>query len=285
MARNDETEVGELPPVSIESASDALNAAIDAARIAEPKLDAGDGREFAFVPRDWELKDITSLERLPASIHQSITLDNANSLITYANRFSDARSIIIADIDNLAISARLDWHNSNQGDNELKPQPVKHMAILRLRESEEFKRWNEMQNKMHDQMVFAEFLDENASDIIDPDPADMIEIARELEATQGVAFKAATRLQTGERSIRYETETHVKGELKVPTKFRLSIPIFQGEEPAELEASFRFRPSAEGLKLGFVWRRVEYRRQADFAQIATRVSEETGLPQMFGRTG
>jgi uncharacterized protein YfdQ (DUF2303 family) len=268
---------------------DALEAVLKGVRLSDPLLEFDGGRAFAFVPKGFELKDISDPHRLPPSIHQRVTVDDAQSLIDYANRFSDSRSVIIADLDGLVIGVALDWHSSNcagrglEGYVALAPQPAKHLAALKLRNSEEFARWAGMENKLHDQMTFAEFLDENSSDIVDPDPAVMIEIARDLEATQGVKFKAGTRLQTGERSFSYETETHVKGDLKVPQRFRLAIPLFHGEEPTEIEASFRFRPNPDGLKLGFVWRRVEFVRQAKFREIAHRVAEMTGLPVFHGR--
>ena len=262
---------------------EALESAIAGARIAEPVIEMTDGRRYAFVPDNFNLEDISDPYRLPPHITQRLVVDDADSLTAYANRFSDERSVIIADLESLTILAVLDWHSSNRDVSAFASGPCSHRAALKLRSSEEFTRWAAMENNLHGQMEFAEFLDENSTDIVDPDPAVMIEIARDLEATQGVAFKAGTRLQTGERSFRYETETHVKGDLVVPQRFRLAIPLFFGEEPTEIEASFRFRPNPDGLKLGFVWRRVEYVRQAKFREIAYRVAEATGLPVFQGR--
>lgn len=262
-----------------------LETALRAARLAKPLHDLEPGRRLAILPGDCTTQIIDSPHALPPFIKEQPTLDDAESLIAYANRFSSAASVIIADIDHLRITAALDYHWDNlDEDGIFQPGARCHNATLKLRESEEFRRWSEMENTMHDQMAFAEFLDENASDIVDPAPSVMIEIARDLEATQGVMFKASTRLQTGERSLTYETETHTRGDMTVPTRFTLQIPLFSGESPIDIEASFRFRPRQDGLKLGFVWRRVEYRRQAEFREIATRVSDRTGLLVVFGRT-
>lgn len=291
MARTDTTPPAEtLPEIALPySAGETLETVLKAARIAEPVIERGNGIAYAFVPEGFKLHDITDPHRLPPHIRQRITVDDAESLIQYANRFSDARSVIVADLDSLSIGAVLDWHASSGAIDDaaqlgpLAAQPCAHVAALKLRQSEEYARWAAMEGTLHDQMVFAEYLDENACDIVDPEPAVMIEIARDLEAVQGAKFKANTRLQTGERSFSYETETHVKGDLKVPQRFRLAIPLFHGEEPTEIEASFRFRPQPDGLKLGFVWRRVEYVRQAKFREIAHRVAENTGLPVFHGR--
>lgn len=269
------------------SPGETLEAVLKAARIADPVIDRPNGLAFAFVPEGFRMQDVSDPYQLPPRIQQRVTVDDADSLIEYAKRFLDDRSVIIADLDKLTIGVVLDWHSQNQVPEDigvtLQPQPCQHIAALKLRNSEEFARWSAMEGALHSQMEFAEFLDENSSDIVDPDPAVMIEIARDLEATRGVAFKSGTRLQTGERSFRYETETHVKGDLVVPQRFCLSLPLFFGEAPTEIEASFRFRPNPDGLKLGYVWRRVEHVRQAKFQEIAFRVAEATGLPVFQGR--
>lgn len=264
----------------------ALDAAIEAARLAEPVIEGPHGVRHAFVPAGFALQELRDAYALPPRIEQRVVVDDAESLITYANRFSDGRSIIIADLDALKITVELDWHRSNQdAAGILEAQACEHKAVLAMRNSEEFARWAEMEGKLHEQVAFAEFLDENASDIVSPEPAEMIAIARDLEATQSANFKSANRLENGDRTFRYETETHVKGDVQIPTRFYLSIPLFFGEEPTQVEAAFRFRPNADGLKLGFVWRRVEYVRQAQFRQIAFRVAELTGHPVYFGRRG
>lgn len=265
---------------------EALDTAIEAARLAEPQIHTKDGRHFAYVPDGMRLIDISDPEILLDHIHAHVKLDDAESLIAYTNRFSATNSILVADIDDGVIRACLDWHTHNDADpshEKLTRRHAHHTATLRLRYSEEFARWDKMQGKMHSQAAFAEFIEENVADLHDPDHGTMIEICRDLEATQDGKFRAGTRLESGDRTFHYETETVVKGELTVPTEITLLIPIYFGEEPVELRAKFRFRASAGGLELGFVWHRVEHQRQATFRQIATDVAGDTGLPVFHGR--
>lgn len=259
----------------------ALDAAIDAARLADPVILHGDGRSHAYVPKGYELKEITDPERLPRAIRQKVTVDERASLVAYANRFSDARSMLVADYDKGQIVAYLDWHHGSDG--ELVPQPNRHAATLQLRDSEEYARWSQMEGKLHSQDEFAHFIEENVSDVIDPDHSALLEICRDLEATQGVSFRSGVRLDNGDRTFVYENETRTKGELQVPTEIRLSIPLYQGEGPSDVKAKFRFRVGPGGLQLGFQWHRVEYIRQATFRAMATQAAEETGLPLIYGR--
>lgn len=262
-----------------------FEATLAAARFAEPMIDLGDGRRRVFVPRDMSLQNVDDPFALPPHIRQSVVVDTRDSLTNYANRFSDERSILVADYDTGQIGAILDYHSSNESVScgELQAGPGKHVVALKLRDSEEFRRWNEIQGQQLPQDEFAVFLEENASDIVDPDPAVMIEISRDLEAAQGVSFKSSYRTDNGDRAFRYETETRTNGDLTIPKEFRLAIPLWNGEEPVELRCAFRWSISGGGLKLGFVWRRVEYQRRAYFAQIATLAAEHTGLPVFFGR--
>lgn len=261
-----------------------LDAAITAARLAEPVLGLDD-RTFVFVPRNFELVDKTDPFKLPPRIEQKLVVDDRASLVAYVNRFLDERSVILADFDSGSVTARLDWHTSNMlADEEaLRAQPCRHTATLALRPSEEFKRWSKVQGELMAQAEFAAFLEENAVDIVDPEPGVMIEISRDLEATQGASFKSSTRLENGDRGFIFETETRVRGEVKVPREFVLRIPLYHGEDAVDLRCAFRWRFSGGGLAMGFEWRRVEYQRRAHFTLLATAVAEATGCPVFFGR--
>lgn len=259
----------------------ALDAGIAAAALHKPVIEMEDGRRFAQVPDGFDLQNISDPHLLPPHIEQTITVDDRDSFTAYANRFSDDRSLIVADYDNGKISAYLDWHKDN--NHELKPQKVKHTSTLRMRDSLEYERWSKMEGDLHSQSDFAYFIEENVADVTDPDSSDLVEICRELEATQGANFKSGQRLDNGDRSFTYENETHVKNQLAVPTQIKLLIPLYFGEEPTEITANFRFRVNPDGLRLGFQWHRVEYQRQAKFREMATLAADETGLPVFFGR--
>ncbi|AZV00169.1 hypothetical protein pben1_p12 [Paracoccus phage vB_PbeS_Pben1] len=262
----------------------ALDAAMEAARIASPVIDGPDGRTWAALPERIKLHDISDPNRLASRVRQTVTVDDRASLSAYANRYKSGRSIIIADFDALTISARLDWHEHNQGEAFPEPGHNAHAVTLALRPSEEFSRWDEMEGKIHPQADFARFLEENSVDVGTPEAATMIEISRDFEATVGQVYKSAVRLDNGDRKLVFESDTKVQEGVIIPEKFTLSIPIYNGEEPEELTCLFRWRAAGGGgVGLGFQWHRVEYQRRAHFTQIATAASEETGLPVYMGR--
>lgn len=261
----------------------ALDAAIEGARLASPVIETGDGRRFVYVPDRYDLKDVTDPLALPWRARHTVTLDDRNSMTAFVNRFQRPETVLIADFPTLTISAVIDFHADNESEVDAQARACDFRADFKLLPSEEFLRWDAMEGKMHPQAEFAEFLDENAVDIAEPDPATMVEISRELEATIGAAFKSAVSPESGDRKFVYETETHVKGDIIVPKRFSLNIPLYNGEGPELLEARFRFRAGGDGLLLGFVWHRVEYQRRAFFNAIATQIAEDTGRPVYAGR--
>lgn len=284
---SDKTTVAATPPAlaAIPCPIDALNAAIEGARVASPLITGNDGALHALLPRGFTLSSLPEADKLPSRVRQRVTVDDRASLSAYTNRFSSDVSVIIADYDALTISARLDWHPDNQSVNYGYPGADLHSVTLKLRLSEEFDRWNKMQGKLHSQEDFARFLEENASDVAFPEAAQMIEISRDFEATVGQSYRSYTRLENGDKRVRFESESKAMNEVIIPQKFTLSIPIYNGELPDSLTALFRWRATPGGsVQMGFEWHRVEYQRRAHFQQIATTAAEETGLPVYIGRT-
>lgn len=267
----------------IEGFSDALAALIKAQSLYDPIIDGVDGRQYALVPEDFDLNDITDQHRLPPRPYAKVTVDDRASLVAYSKRHLTGQSMIVGDYDAGTITTVIDWHPHNQHNDHGKAGARTHQVQLKLLPSEEFTRWNAMAGKMHPQADFALFLEENASDIWSPEPAIMLELARDLEGVTGQTFKSRTRLTDGSHGFKFETENKIVSEVQAPEEFRLSIPVYHGEEPEQLTAKFRWRPTGEGLLLGFVWHRVEYMRRARFTQIATAAAEDTGLPVIAGR--
>lgn len=144
----------------------ALDAAIKAARLASPVIEGPHGSRHILVPEGFRLEAAHDPHALPPHIIKTaVVVDQRASLSAYVNRFSDVRSILIADYDAGSIKAVLDWHFDNQvvDGGSLDPQPREHSCTLKLRPSEEFKRWAEMENAFHGQAEFAAFLEKTLS--------------------------------------------------------------------------------------------------------------------------
>jgi hypothetical protein len=267
----------------------ALNAAIEAGLNTRPGHEGPDGAQYLALPGSFKLHPLPDAARLAPWPKQRVTVDDRASLAAYANRFKDSRSILIADYDAGTISARLDWHGASEtAAAGASTGPDDHSVTLRLRFSEEFDRWNAMSlgvsKKLYPQDEFARFLEENSVDVGYPEAASLVEIARDFEAVSGQTYKTSTRLDNGDRKLVYENESRITSNVIVPERFTVHIPIYNGEEPSDLVALFRWRANGQGgVMMGFDWHRVEYLRRGHFTQMAILAADETGLPVFMGR--
>lgn len=267
-----------IPPEERNFAA-ALSAAY-AARIAP--IETQGARQHLIVPKGFDLKETSDPDRLAVHAAASVVVDAKQALIDYVNRFREPGSVLFADIDKGEVRCVLDYHLASDGK-DAATGARQHKASLKLRPSEEFQRWNAISGKIMTQEEFADFLEENANDIASPDPATMIDLARDLSASIGGSFRSKVDLQSGDRVFSYSRETTVDETIRVPKIIELQIPLYQGEEPMGLKMAFRYSVAGSGLKLGVEWRRVEYQRLALFQQIAFAVAEGTGVPVFIGR--
>lgn len=140
------------------------------------------------------------------------------------------------------------------------PQHGDHRVVLELKYSPEWVRWFNLSGRLLPQDKFAEFLEDAGSNVVDPDYATMLEIAQDLRATSKLDFEAGNRPQNGQRHFKYmetiDAKAGRRGELEIPERIGLLLRVFQGQDPVNATARFRYQ-IGNPLQLGFTIDRVE----------------------------
>lgn len=130
-----------------------------------------------------------------------------------------------------------------------------HRVTLQMSMSAQWKAWLSHNGELMDRDDFAEFIEFNAADVIDPDSATMLEIAQGFHATTSANFKNAQRLSSGQVSLQYEETIDArageKGDLEIPTTFTIEVPVFDGGDTTTLDVRFRYRLRGGVLKVGY----------------------------------
>jgi uncharacterized protein YfdQ (DUF2303 family) len=243
------------------------------------------GHEILVLPEGFSERDKTPPNKisidLPKFVTQSVTLQNADALKGYLNRFKNDTSIMFADVTASRIVGAIDYHNKD------KAAHVSHKATLDLPHSEEWKIWTGINGQLKPQLEFARFIEENAPDIKAPDAATLLEAVRDLQARRNVNFIQAVRTSSDNESFEFtdNTEARTKGDLELPTKMVLSIPVYFGDPDVEVPAFLRWKLDEGKLLLGIKLHRAEHIRQAAFNLIVTDAAEKTSLLAVFGRLG
>ncbi|TQL46695.1 uncharacterized protein YfdQ (DUF2303 family) [Homoserinimonas aerilata] len=250
--------------------------AMQAAEVAELEP----GTVYARLSRDGgiEFADTDEYDVAPRRAKASRTVTDAESFVKYANRHKTPGTEVFAHTSASSVVAVIDSH---QGTDELSGWQS-HRLTLTLEHSKAWLAWAE-----HDlganprgwfsQQEFAEFIEDRALDVQEPDHARLIEIATKFEATSKVDFGSAVRLDNGEVQFQYvETvaaKKGTKGEIEFPKELKLAIRPYIGGPIYFVFASFRYRIGGDGLRLGYALQRPENILEAAFSDIVTEIRE------------
>lgn len=273
MEFNTDTEAGQI--------ADLTKAAISR----EPRVISGPGgRSFLITANEDVVKDITPTGAgttfVPDRIRQAVTLQTAQSLGDYLERFKTDASVLFANIDADQIVGAIDYHNPSRAD------LVQHRATLNLPFSTEWGLWTAIDGKMMSQLDFARFLDENKDDISSPRGADLVEIVKDMIAVETANTKASVRINSDNVDFTFAASTDARsgtgGQLEVPKEFELRIPVYFGEAPVPMVARLRWKNAADGVQFGVVLLRKENARQDEFKRVVAEVSATAKLPVYYG---
>lgn len=258
-----------------------FGALIEAARTEVKVVKTADGREVAIAPPGFAVHTVSAPvnKPLPERIVATRTFHEGDSFGRYVHAYKGGASQLIADITANKVVALLDYPSPNaSGDVPAR----EHVAIWPVPFSEEFKVWSAFQGKYHPQTGFLEFLEENLSEIVTPEPADILELVKDFDAIQTVKFNSKKRLDNGDFTLNYSSDTQVKGGVSLPRKLTLEMPIYLGEQPVRFEAWFRTRIEEGSLHLMLQFHRIEPVKIAAFRQAVTRAAETAGLDPQYG---
>lgn len=203
------------------------------------------------VPEDMKAIDLFDLvektRTTPRHLKQKFEAHSPTAFIEYFNRYAvEGMSAIFIDRINNVLVGVIDYH-----ENAAVPHFATHRVTYRAPKTEEASKWLENNNKKMSQEDFALFIEDGQREIIEPNAANMLEIAASLKASNNVDFKSSIRLDNGELQFNYTENINgsagVNGQLTIPEKIKLVIAPFKGSAPYELEARFRYRINQGGL--------------------------------------
>ncbi|MCC4906933.1 DUF2303 family protein [Microbacterium sp. cx-59] len=216
------------------------------------------------------------------------TVTDAISFVTYVNRHCLPGTEVYAHTSASSVVAVIDSH---EGTDSL-PGWQKHKLTLGLEHTKAWLAWvardlGTNERAWMSQQEFAEFIEDRALDVHDPDHARLIELATKFEATTKVEFGSAVRLDNGEVKFEY-TETvgprkGNKGGIDLPKELKLGLRPYIGGPIYYVFASLRYRMRSEGLVLGVALQRPENILEAAFADIVTEIRD--GIEEKDGKPG
>lgn len=238
---------------------------------------------YVVVPADCQIKSLKEFQYpdglRPEVIRAEVRLVDTNSFIDYVRAFKNDRTRIFAGSDCTTFRAVLDYHGAAT------PEFARHKAFCSLKKSRCWITWAGKNETSMTQTEFAEFLEDNVSDIFDPAAAAMIDVARDLHAHTECSFGSQVRLSNGQVQLKYsETVTAGvgSGSMEVPEMFTIRIPLFFGGAPTEIKARLRYRINSGKLTFLYKLHRQDEILETAFRAIAREISGALEIPVWFG---
>lgn len=240
-----------------------IQIAQDAARAESNGVPLELGQVYAFPtangPQVLDMGKDAYLGRLhtPQRKQGTTTVEDIESFLTYYAKHADASTETYVDVDARRITAVLNAHGTDG------PRWGDHRVTLQLKCTRAWEAWTRFDRKPLTQQEFAEHIEDHLDDIIEPQPALLLEIATTFQAKQKVSFSSATRLNSGDVNISWEETTDAtagsKSQLKVPTEFKIAVvclelPVPEGEDPVVhgMQARFRYRIDRGHLQVTYL---------------------------------
>jgi uncharacterized protein YfdQ (DUF2303 family) len=202
---------------------------------------------------DLQIVDLETHRDYPDRMHGTTRLHDVGSLLGFVDEHEWDATKVYASLAAFRIVAV--FNDDVKADGEQRPGWGDHRAELDLVRTPEWSAWEESDGRMMNQADFAEFIEDRLLDIVEPEAADMLELAQTFHAVTGVNFRSSTILASGQRQLTYEESTTATaghgGKLVIPKEFVLGIPPFENGEAYRLTARLRFRLSSGSLALGY----------------------------------
>lgn len=255
-----------------------------------PVIHGEPGVPYAIVPDGYRIEHMRraiDLHPAPHHIEAERRLHALYSWLTYVERFETHATALYVQLEPAQFVAVFDEHEPAA------PAWRAHRAIFRPTHSRQWLAWKERDGRdkaFSDNVEFAEWLEDQHVDIVDPPGGAMLDAALQFRVSQQMVFRNAARLQDGHVQMEYSTVVEqaggngAAGALTLPERFTVAIPVFAGlDEPRyQLTARFRYRLANGGLR---IWYQLE--RPADVVERAFRdmvatVDNGTSKPIMYG---
>lgn len=191
------------------------------------------------IPKDYEVRTFESLLPQPVRKKGLASLATLQTFIEYLKTYAKPTTkIFVTSEGSLKFVAIIDYHESDEA------HWCDDRAVYVAIHTPEWSTWAGHNKKRFDQAAFAEFVEMNASDIVNPPSADILEMATNLSIKTEAAITSSVKLSNGNQSLSYVEESKTTGgraDIEVPQKITLGLSPYKGSPRYQIHAFLRIR--------------------------------------------
>jgi Uncharacterized conserved protein (DUF2303) len=278
------------------------------------------------VTKGRDTKNLTDEIRRAAAYHKphrrtgTARHNTLASLIDWSNRFKGDSSILYADPNRQApsLTCIANYHAAGAAGQEgdAGAAHCDHRGKYSFPLSKEWLKWMKVSDEFLSKDEMAEFIDDNAKDLLDPTQAmlipdkfkptedweirnldiahkimgrfgqlaNLIQMSREFQVHETSNLTAKTNRDTGETTFQFE-EAHNDAAgrpLKIPNLYLIAIPVFESGDLYRLTLRFKYRKRGNDLKFSLSVYDPDTAMDNAFDEAVNKAATDTGMPLMIG---
>jgi len=226
--------IATAPPANV----DALVAALTATGQACHAPISIAGTPAVLLPQATALMTFPDLRERPKRVETHLQFSDVASLLAYVHHHDAETTAIFLDPCTGRVDAYLDYHHDEPGW-------LRHRASFAPSLDPRWQRWKANDRKPMEQDAFAEFIEDNAEDVVKPEAARLVEIITNFKATKNLVFKSAQNLTNGETKLTFEESLDAAGgksaRIEIPEQFEIGLVLIEGLPAYRIKARFRYR--------------------------------------------
>lgn len=231
----------------------AVAAGIGGVKASDLRVVATEITDGLVLPPGCSWQDLEELLPHPRRPRGCLEMHDLDSVAAYVQRHESDQTIVLVDREAFSVLAIMDHHRPDPENGTQAGGWGEHRAEYCFPRTPEWTAWERADGTWKGQHEFADFIEERALDIHQPNAAEMLELARTMQAKQSVDFKSAIRVESGDVEFSYQQQTEARagsaGKLVIPERVKLGIRPFRGSAIYEVEARFRYRIKDGGLAM------------------------------------
>lgn len=237
-----------------------------------PEVVKDGGVPYAVVPDGLTIENMEYYLPAPVRKKASVAVFDVDTLAAYLKDQDEKRTRIFASVGRLTIQGVLDYHDDS-------PRWGDHEAVLTCSLSDDWRAWTGNNNKSIGQTAFAEFLEDHAHNVVEPESAAVLQMVTNLEANKSVQFKSGMSLQDGSVQLEYveSISDNTKGKIKIPKELVLGIHPFKFGKPWQVVARLRYRINEGKLTFTYILNQPDKVLEEAFRQVVTEAETKTGI--------
>jgi len=261
------------------------------ASVAQPRVPGavapGAPMQYTIVPEGASLVALSDLyPEKPRRIAEAVSLDNAADFARFFTDYRRPASVIFFEEEVQEFTAVFDYHERKDGAAPAADW-CDHTATYTAAFSPEWQTWTGMDKKPFGQVAFAEFIEDNLPDIVEPASADLLEIVRTFEAKKDVAYSSAIRLNNGSVKMAFDevvrgTANTQAGSVEIPEQFTLQMQVLRGGSYYKFPVRLKFRLKDRALVIWYEIIRPHKILERALDETVALIEEKTGLSVFRG---